>query len=197
MTYLEYNLGADPDKRQTKFSHTDESQGFSSRKTRANSITTKIHTQTTYDEVKKKRRPGNVKTCAHALSACPAAIDRRRRSGSHQRRHSVCWNSALHTSPHRNANMEASNISTHFKGQLGRPTTRWQVLCSRLPFARYVRHISPKSDTHWRRLFISKVALWQSKDSHYMYLVDVWQVDVIWPGERGLRINKLGNVRIS
>jgi hypothetical protein len=56
--------------------------------------------------------------------------------------------------------MEASNISTHFKEQLGRPTARWQVLSSRQPFARYVRHISPKGDTQWKCLFISEVALW-------------------------------------
>jgi len=32
VAYLEYNLGADPEKRQTKFPNTDDLQGFSSRK---------------------------------------------------------------------------------------------------------------------------------------------------------------------
>lgn len=41
VAYLEYNLGADPEKRQTKFSNTDDIQEFSSRKTKANSIITK------------------------------------------------------------------------------------------------------------------------------------------------------------
>jgi hypothetical protein len=45
VAYLEYNLGPDPEKRQTKFPHMDDIQGFSSRKTQANSITTKIHTE--------------------------------------------------------------------------------------------------------------------------------------------------------
>jgi len=52
----------------------------------ANSITTKIHTEYIWPRGKEIWRPGNVKTCAHALSACPAAIDRGWRSGSHQRR---------------------------------------------------------------------------------------------------------------
>jgi len=43
VAYIENNLGDDPEKRQIKFTNTDVLQGFSSMKTQATSITTKIH----------------------------------------------------------------------------------------------------------------------------------------------------------